>query len=199
MAKLVSLNPYSWITWKNCLWTLLPRFIIATGCERPWCAISRRYSWDRPPQVVVSKGWITGVRRSDGGGRWRQRVVGFIHQTFSSSKYHRVVLVPRYVSTREIVTKSISRNAHCTVAFKNPQDQLGARNLLLQAFPTYWQDMMDVHQKVAKWPFEDMVLDLHPRSEDRKPVFSHLLMHKGYPHWHRRKREAVSSLSKMVY
>ena len=32
--------------------------------------------------------------------------------------------------------KSISRNVHYVVAFKNPQDQLGMRNLLLQAFPT---------------------------------------------------------------
>ena len=53
-------------------------------------------------QFVFSEGWITRVRRSEGGGRSRQRVVGFIHQTFSSSKYHRVVIVRRYVSTREI-------------------------------------------------------------------------------------------------
>ena len=35
--------------------------------------------------------------------------------------------------------KSISRNAHYIIAFKNPRDQLGMRNLLLQAFPTQWQ------------------------------------------------------------
>ena len=43
--------------------------------------------------------------------------------------------------------KSISRNAHYVIAFKNPRDQLGIRNLLLEAFPTYWQDLMDVYQK----------------------------------------------------
>ena len=32
--------------------------------------------------------------------------------------------------------KSISRNAHYVIAFKNPRDQLGMTNLLLQAFPT---------------------------------------------------------------
>jgi len=57
--------------------------------------------------------------------------------------------------------KSISRNAHYIVAFKNPRDQLGMRNLLLQAFPTCWQDMMDVYQKVIERPFGYMVLDLH--------------------------------------
>ena len=32
--------------------------------------------------------------------------------------------------------KSISRNAHYIVAFKNPRDQLGVRNVLFQSFPT---------------------------------------------------------------
>ena len=38
----------------------------------------------------------------DGRGRWEQRVAELIQQTFSSSKYHPVVAVPRPVSTREI-------------------------------------------------------------------------------------------------
>ena len=48
--------------------------------------------------------------------------------------------------------KSISRNAHYIVAFKNPRDQLGMRNLLFQAFPTRPQDMMDVYQRVIERP-----------------------------------------------
>ena len=48
--------------------------------------------------------------------------------------------------------------------------------LVLQAFPTCWQDMMDVH----------------PASDDRKRMFSHLLTHEGYIRWHRRiKKEGV--------
>ena len=88
--------------------------------------------------------------------------------------------------------KSISRNAHYVIAFKTPRDQLGMRNLLLQAFPTCWQDMMDVYQKVTERPFGYTVLDLHPASDDRKRVFSRLLTHEGYPRWHRRiKKEDV--------
>ena len=88
--------------------------------------------------------------------------------------------------------KCISRNAHYIVAFKNPRDQLGMKNLLLQAFPTCWEDMMDVYQKVTERPFGYTVLDLHPASDDRKRVFSHLLKHEGYPRWHRRiKKEGV--------
>ena len=45
--------------------------------------------------------------------------------------------------------KSISRNAHYIVAFKNPRDQLGMRNLRLQAFPTEWQNVQDTFRRVT--------------------------------------------------
>ena len=38
--------------------------------------------------------------------------------------------------------KSISRNAHYIIAFKNPRDQLGMKNLLLQVVPAYWPDIL---------------------------------------------------------
>ena len=95
--------------------------------------------------------------------------------------------------------KSVSTNAHYIEAFRNPRDLLGMRHLLLQAFPTCWQDMMDVYQKVTERPFGYIVLDVHPGSDDKKRVFSRLLTLKGYQRWHRRTIEAVSSLSKMVY
>ena len=60
-----------------------------------------------------------------------------------------------------------------TYLLKNPRDQLGMRNLLLQAFPTCWQDTMDVYQKVTERPFGYMVLDLHPGSDGRSSVLSH--------------------------
>ena len=88
----------------------------------------------------------------------------------------------------EKYAKSISRNAHYVIAFKNPSDQLGIRNLLLQTFPTYWQDVMDVYQKVIERPFGYMVLDLHPASDDRMRVSSHLLTHEGFPRCYQRKR-----------
>ncbi|KAL9982830.1 hypothetical protein ACROYT_G004939 [Oculina patagonica] len=75
--------------------------------------------------------------------------------------------------------KSISRNAHYIVAFKNPRDQLGMRNLLLQAFPSRWQDVMDVYTKTTERPFGYMVLDLHPASGDDRRIFSHLLKGEG--------------------
>ena len=45
-------------------------------------------------------------------------------------------------------SETFSKNAHSIIAFKIPRDQLGMRNLLLQEFPTCWQDMMVAYQKV---------------------------------------------------
>ena len=92
----------------------------------------------------------------------------------------------------EKYTTSISRNTHYVIAFKTRRDQIGMRNLLLQAFPTCWQDMMDVYQKVTERPFGYMVLDFHPANDNRERVLSHPLTHEGYPRWHRRiKKEGV--------
>ena len=76
--------------------------------------------------------------------------------------------------------KSISRNAHYIMAFKNPRDQLGMRNLLLQAFPSNWQDVMDVYRKVTERTFGYLTLDLHPASDDSTRIMSHLLQHEGF-------------------
>ena len=53
-----------------------------------------------------------------------------LDQTFTSSKYHHVVLVPGKYAKR------IPRNPHYVVAITNPRNQLEMRNLLLQAFST---------------------------------------------------------------
>ena len=66
--------------------------------------------------------------------------------------------------------KTISRNAHYIVAFKNPRDQLGLRNLLLQSFPTRWQEVLETFRKVTERPFGYMLLDLHPTSQDDQRI-----------------------------
>ena len=76
--------------------------------------------------------------------------------------------------------KSISRNAHYIVAFKNPRDQLGMRNMALQAFPRKWQSVLDVFRRATSRPFGYLVLDLHPASSDDARLLSHLLKEEGY-------------------
>jgi len=80
--------------------------------------------------------------------------------------------------------KTISRNAHYIIAFKNPRDQLGIRNLLLQSFPTQWQDVLDTFRKVTDRPYGYMLLDLHPASQDDQPVLSRVLKDEGFVRCH---------------
>ena len=46
--------------------------------------------------------------------------------------------------------KSISRSVHYIVGFKNPRNQLGMRNLLLQSFPMRWQEVQQTFRKVTE-------------------------------------------------
>ena len=80
--------------------------------------------------------------------------------------------------------KTISRNAHYIVAFKNPRDQLGIRNLLLQSFPTRWPEVLDTFRKVTDRPYGYMLLDLHPASLDDQRVLSRVLKDEGFVRCH---------------
>ena len=77
-------------------------------------------------------------------------------------------------------TKSISCNAHYIVAFKNPRDQLGVRNVLLQSFPTTWKDSLEAFHHATTRPYGYLVLDLHPASSDQQRLLSHLLKDEGW-------------------
>ena len=77
-------------------------------------------------------------------------------------------------------SKTISRNAHYMVAFKNPRDQIGFRNLAQQCFPTKHRAVQERYQSVTSTPFGYMVLDFHPSSDDNKRLLSHLLDDEGY-------------------
>ena len=76
--------------------------------------------------------------------------------------------------------KSISRNAHYIVAFKNPRDQLGVRNVMLQSFPTTWKDTLETFHQVTTRPYGYLMLDLHPASSDQQRLLSHLLKDEGW-------------------
>ena len=77
--------------------------------------------------------------------------------------------------------KTISRNAHYIVAFKNPRDQLGLRNLLQQSFPTQFREVLDTFRKVTdERPFAYMLLDVHPASKDDQRILSHILQDEGF-------------------
>ena len=87
--------------------------------------------------------------------------------------------------------KSISRNAHYIVAFKNPQDLLGVRNVLLQSFPTTWKDSLDTFHRATTRPYGYLVLDLHPASSDDQRLLSHLLTDEGWTRYYQKRHEST--------
>ena len=71
-------------------------------------------------------------------------------------------------------SKTIKRNAHYIVAFKNPRDQTGIRTILLQAFPDRWRQVFRLFKHITSRPFGYLMLDVHPASDDRYRLWSHL-------------------------
>ena len=102
---------------------------------------------------------------------------------FTKYSYHRnitVLYLCQDMFPPDTFAKSISRNAHYIVAFKNPRDQLGVRNVVLQEFPGKWQTVLDVFRRVTSRPFGYLVLDFYPASRDDRRLVSHLLKDEGY-------------------
>lgn len=106
---------------------------------------------------------------------------------FTKDSHHRGVTV-LYLSQDLFppgkFSKTINRNAHYLVAFKNPRDQTGIRTVLLQAFPERWRTVLRLFRRLTTRPFGYLLLDLHPASDDRYTLWSHLTKREGRPQMH---------------
>ena len=80
--------------------------------------------------------------------------------------------------------KTINRNAHYIIAFKNPHDKTGIRNLLMQMYPQSWRHMLALYNRVTSRPFGYLFVDVHPASDDRFRLWSHLTKAEGTPQAH---------------
>ena len=76
--------------------------------------------------------------------------------------------------------KTISRNAHYIIAFKNPRDQLGVRILTQQAFPQDFKDVLNVYRDATERPYRYLMFDLHPNLSDSERLKTNLLRDEGY-------------------
>ena len=98
--------------------------------------------------VVSQEERSVGLGRSH-GGRQRQAGPRSLHQTFPLPEHHGPLLVSRHIPARKIRQEHLpQRSLHWS--FKNPRNQLSMRNLLLQAFPTQWQDVQDTFRKATE-------------------------------------------------
>ena len=91
-------------------------------------------------------------------------------------------------------SKTINRNAHYLIAFKNPRDQTGIRNVLTQAYPAEWREKLELFKRVTARPFGYLMLDLHPASDDRFRFWSHLTKREGQPRVHTERAHGQSLL-----
>ena len=80
--------------------------------------------------------------------------------------------------------KTINRNAHDAICFKSPQDKTGIRNLLPQVYPEKWCNVLTLFLRLTARPFGYLMLDLHPASDDRFRIWSHLTKREGKPKVH---------------
>ena len=89
---------------------------------------------------------------------------------FTKDSHHRnitVLFLTQDLFSPGKFSKTINRNAHYLVAFKNPRDKTGIRNVLLQMYPDKWRSILDVYNKVTSEPFGYLFIDVHPASDDR--------------------------------
>ena len=83
-----------------------------------------------------------GLGRSHGRGQDKR-----VLDLFTKDSHHRNITV--LYLTQDLFppgkfSKTINRNAHYIVAFKNPRDQTGIRTILLQAFPDRWRRLAPI-------------------------------------------------------
>ena len=62
--------------------------------------------------------------------------------------------------------RTILLNSHYVVAFKNPRDAVGVRNLAQQPYPGRVGFVMDCFQDATSEPYGYLLFDLHPSSPD---------------------------------
>ena len=106
---------------------------------------------------------------------------------FTKDSHHRnitVLYLTQDLSPPGKFSKTIKRNAHYIVAFKNPRDQTGIRTILLQAFPNRWRQALRLFKRVTFCPFAYLMLDIHPALDDRYRLWSHLTPPEGQAQAH---------------
>lgn len=71
------------------------------------------------------------------------------------------------------------------ICFKCPRDKTRIRNLLLQVYPEKWRKVPKLlFLRLTSRPFGYFKLDLHPASDDRFFIWSHLTKREGKPQVH---------------
>ena len=71
--------------------------------------------------------------------------------------------------------RTISLNVHYLVAFKNPRDALGIRNLAQQSYPDRVKYIMECYRNATSTPYGYLLFDLHPSTQDDLRIRTNIL------------------------
>lgn len=113
---------------------------------------------------------------------------------FTKDSHHRnitVIFMSQDMFPKGKFSKTISRNAHYIIAFKNPRDQLGVRSLTRQAFPQEFKDLLNVYRDATERLYGYFMFDLRPNSSDQERLKTNLLRDEGYTTVYRKKDKRV--------
>ena len=106
---------------------------------------------------------------------------------FTKHSHHRNITQDLFPKGK--FAKTINRNVHYIVTFKNPRDTIGVRTVVSQAFPQTWKDVMTVFQKATCKPYGYLVIDFHSQTPDDRRLWTDILKEKGiYPRLYRPKK-----------
>ena len=113
---------------------------------------------------------------------------------FTKDSHHRNITV--FYLTQDLFppgkySKTINRNAHYYIAFKNPRDQTGIRNLLMQMCPMKWRSVLRLYNRITARPFGYLMVDVHPASDDRYRLWSHLTCAEGPAQVHTKLEDSI--------
>lgn len=92
-------------------------------------------------------------------------------------------------------SKTISRNAHYFIIFKNPRDCSALQALLLQAYGKNFRNVMELFREQTSKPYGYLMFDFHPASDDQLRLWTHVLPHEGPTQAFVPKKEAISVLA----
>ena len=102
-----------------------------------------------------------------------------IFTKFSHHKDLTVIYLTQDLFPAGCYNKTISRNFHYIVAFNNPRDGTGLRNLLVQAFPGQWRTVLDTTQRLLDRHRDYVMFDFHSEAPNGMRVYTDVLKRDG--------------------
>jgi hypothetical protein len=121
-------------------------------------AVIEEKTENREHGIIVLDDLISSVMKSSTG-----------ETLFTMGSHHKnlsVILVSQNIFYQGKVARTISLNMHYLVLFRNLRDKRQIKSLAQQIYPSHANAFMDVYNDIHKTPFNYLLIDLPPHSEE---------------------------------